>query len=462
VFSVGYNGSPELFDLLSDYRGHIGSLYFPIARRYLTSARPSLSGADDPDYPLNVVERCRDLGIESHLLLNATCGGERAFSRSLLDPIIDHVAALRRRGLTAVVVTNPAHIPPLARAVDGLAIHTSVNCYIRGVESALYYRDLGVDCLTIDRDVNRDLQLLRRIRAASGLPTKIILNEGCLSQCIYRLAHTNYMAHFRPDEPAYLDATLPDAACARLLAQRPERVFRSPFIRPEDLRHYGGVADSFKLSTRVWHTREIDRLLQAYVTGRYESDLLDLIEGAGIHRLFQYIDNGLLTETGFFERLTACVDHCRGCGYCGQLLREASIVSPGYLNPEEAHAQEGRAERLLARRLGARPDDPSANLCLARRLLDKGQHARAREAVGRVLSADPRETRAHWIEGLAYEREGNLRAAAAAYGRGLAGAPKDAALRAALARCQPKSGTGTHPHRAVTDRPMEISACPRP
>jgi hypothetical protein len=39
-----------------------------------------------------------------------------------------------------------------------------VNCYLKTYEQAIFFKDLGFDVLTIDRDINRDLELIKKIK----------------------------------------------------------------------------------------------------------------------------------------------------------------------------------------------------------------------------------------------------------------------------------------------------------
>jgi collagenase-like PrtC family protease len=63
--------------------------------------------------------------------------------------------------------------------IPGLEIQASVNCYIKTVEQAEYFSDC--DVITTDRDINRDIGLIKEIMDATGKRIKILINEGCLN-----------------------------------------------------------------------------------------------------------------------------------------------------------------------------------------------------------------------------------------------------------------------------------------
>ena len=73
-FSIGYNYDFKLFDLLEGYKDNIETIYFPLPERYIGSGR----ALGESKYYLNqipeIIKRCSSLGINSQILLNATCG----------------------------------------------------------------------------------------------------------------------------------------------------------------------------------------------------------------------------------------------------------------------------------------------------------------------------------------------------------------------------------------------------
>jgi hypothetical protein len=48
---------------------------------------------------------------------------------------------------------------------------------LKTVEQALYFKKIGIDILTIDRDINRDLKLIEQIKKKTGLKIQLMLNE---------------------------------------------------------------------------------------------------------------------------------------------------------------------------------------------------------------------------------------------------------------------------------------------
>ena len=111
-----------------------------------------------------------------------------------------------------------------------------------------------------------------------------------------------------------------DGMCIITVSKHPHKIFSAPFIRPEDLHRYDGVTKVFKLSTRNFDTKRIEKVLKAYINKRYDGNLVDLLNTAYIHEVFKYIDNSALNNVDFFERITGCDDDCESCDYCKELL----------------------------------------------------------------------------------------------------------------------------------------------
>lgn len=240
------------------------------------------------------------MGVKSLMLLNATCDG-----LADMNKVIDYVSKLRN--LDGVVITNPMYIPELKNL--GLEIQSSVNCYVKTVEQARDLKEMGVDVITIDRDINRDLELIKEIKSV-GIKLKALVNEGCLRNCPFRKIHFNLISH----DIDTID--FDKRSCITVLRRHPEKVFQIPFIRPEDLKYYKDI-DYFKIATRTMDTIKIGIILDAYVNQKFEGDLLFLLSGKGIFEYFAEIDNRILSENDFLNR--ALKDDFKG------LLEKAAV-----------------------------------------------------------------------------------------------------------------------------------------
>jgi len=329
-FSIGYNFDIALLDLLSNYRDHIEALYFAIPDKYLGSGRDSYQPNSYPDDILKLIDACNSLNMRSQLLINATCGGKKGLEKKFFSRILTYINQLRNAGLTSVVTTNLIYIEEFKDKIHGIEVESSVNCYVKTVEHALYLKDLGVDILTLDRDINRNIALIKEIKNKTGLKIKIMLNEGCLRNCPFREMHYNYLSHGGSHISKLIDSKFGDAFCARVYSKSPEKVLSVPFIPPDALPYYADVADYYKLTTRTFPLPMIEACLKAYINQAFDGNLVELLDCPGVKEGFHSIDYEILKQNDFFDKLTSCDGECDECGYCHILMQEAVIINSDF------------------------------------------------------------------------------------------------------------------------------------
>lgn len=294
-FSVGYNQDIQMLGLLAIFREHIKDVYFPLPKSILGSGRV-VEQASNYDFEISqIIKFCKENKIDPVLAINPTCEGEMTGTDASEKRIIKFLEA--NAGIKGVILTNPLHARPIKQKFPKMRIIASVNCFIKNIESAQYYKKLGFDEITVDRDINRNIQLIKEIKKATDLKIRVMLNEGCLRNCPFRKIHFNMISHGRDEK--YFD----ENACLRILKKEPEKVFSIPFIRPEDLHNYS-FTDTFKLATRTTPTEKLGYVLEAYAAGKFDGDLLDLLSTRSLFSVFNRIDNKKLTEMNFFENIT--------------------------------------------------------------------------------------------------------------------------------------------------------------
>jgi collagenase-like PrtC family protease len=314
-FSIGYNHDPSMIRLIELIKDYISGFYFPIPSSIMGSGRALEQGEEYDKEIDDIIKTCDKFNVKSELLLNATCEGEGQFSK-----VVDYVKGLIDKGLKSVIVTNPIYIPEFKKL--GIEVQSSVNCYVKTVEHAMFLKDLGVDVITIDRDINRDLDLIKKIKQRTGLKIKMLVNEGCLRNCPFRKIHFNMISHFSDTNE------FDKRSCITILRKHPEKVFSIPFVRPEDIKHYSFV-DYFKLATRTMATDKIGLVLDAYVNEKFSGDLLFLLSTKSLFDYFTDINNDVLSSNNFFENIRK-----EDYDYCKELLKKAARVSLNFKTDE--------------------------------------------------------------------------------------------------------------------------------
>ena len=99
-------------------------------------------------------------------------------------------------------------------------------------------------------------------------------------------------------------------------------LLQATWIRPEDAHRYEGKVAGLKLATRMHANPRA--VVSAYVQGRYDGNLLDLLEpGFGPVLAPRSLDNRSF-PADWFEKTTACGRVCESCDYCERVLAAVS------------------------------------------------------------------------------------------------------------------------------------------
>jgi collagenase-like PrtC family protease len=148
-----------------------------------------------------------------------------------------------------------------------------------------------------------------------------------LLDCPYRLYHYNIGSHgSQKNNLFYLDYCIYKCLLKRL--ENPEEILKSPWIRPEDLKHFVEDIDYIKVAGREKDSEWVLRACKAYSEGKYDGNILDILtivtpESHELGNTFLgncpklLLNNNKLGEYTefFFKRKEICSD-CESCRYC--------------------------------------------------------------------------------------------------------------------------------------------------
>jgi len=91
-----------------------------------------------------------------------------------------------------IVVILSFEFQHLNKKDDGLFLEVSTLARVRTLQEAKYFKKMGANRITPDREIMRDTKLLTNM--SKVLPLKIMVNEGCLKDCIAKYAHYNFLS----------------------------------------------------------------------------------------------------------------------------------------------------------------------------------------------------------------------------------------------------------------------------
>jgi len=227
--------------------------------------------------------------------------------------------------------TLSRYAPDTAAALEAVP---SINCMIDNFDRlhaafeiiAASRFKMPSKCI-LDRSLNRDPARLQQITTRihkhyPDLKIELIANEGCLPYCPFKPAHDAHIAFANMTcDGADIFRLNNDFGCVGLLNDRPEVLFRSPFIRPEDVGCYEEMTDIIKICGRTLGPDFLINTVGAYLAGKYEDNLLNLMDTMEwlSHRL--HVANDKLPPD-FLDRITNCTGQCDVCSYCRTLFTE--------------------------------------------------------------------------------------------------------------------------------------------
>jgi len=304
------------------------------------------------------------LGLRFHYTLNAPWSEalERSLSgreriRAELDGLVD-------AGVDGFVIANPYLLQLVRRWYPKVCLVGSINLRVCSVQGARRVLELGADRVVMEREVNRDLRLLRSLHEELGERVLLLANSTCLMECPYQHYHalecgllSRPAAVSVPDGGRSLELDDPEACfdyCLDRFLRDPAELLRSSWIRPEDLGRYAEIGvRRIKIQGRGLPPENQLRLTSAYLDGQTPAgDLLELFPGfrdalttrsavtglgAAPPSVLQKLDMAELEATGFFsfffDRKLGCAGGCSSCQHCLATLRSVEARRTGIGSP---------------------------------------------------------------------------------------------------------------------------------
>lgn len=292
--------------------------------------------------------RCRI--PRKYALLNARFqDGGRYLSPPYLQNLMARLEGmLTRNTITGIVFADVYMLNALSDTAPSVAADLeavpSVNFMIDSADKALavletigetHFKPPGK--LPLDRALNRNPQQLAATAKAvkhcqADLKVELLVNEGCLYQCPYKLTHDSLIALLNTS--AYVDtlAVNRDLGCMRSLSRAPWRILASPFIRPEDVDSLAPDVDIIKICGRTLGPEFLKTAVNAYLQRSYTGNLFDLLDACNWMAQSVDLPNHALPRN-FRQHVTACSKNCAACQVCRDIWRQIARTKPFAIPP---------------------------------------------------------------------------------------------------------------------------------
>jgi collagenase-like PrtC family protease len=348
----------------------VHTVYGKLDRDFVGGGRPScvLNKVTKNKARLHV-DKIRQQGLKFHYLLNASCLGNREWTRAGQNELHSLLTWLSEIHTDGVVVASPYLAQLINKSYPQLKISVSCFANVNSVEKAKFWEDLGAALITLSQvELNRNFKLLKRIRKNVKLELQLIVNDNCTQDCPLFFYHNNVTSH---GSQSHGDSGnfMFDYCFLMCRFQRivdPLYFIRTAWIRPEDIKIYENIGiDRLKLVDRGMHTDAIALIVDAYSKGSYPGNLYDLFNSPSkslwlkkpnlFHKLKYFFHPfsanlfKMLKHRGVVEDIEVYIDNeklegfinyffeqdcryqsCKECGYCQDIADKAVKISPEY------------------------------------------------------------------------------------------------------------------------------------
>ncbi len=277
-FSIPYNNDFETLEKIVQLnrggKNRIEGIYLSAPQDIFGSGRDVKK--INPDHIRKVIKFCKKYSYKVDLAFNSTCEGLDWYNVTFISRTLNFIKKMRKIGVNGAIFSNPLYIQKTKKEFKDMEIIASAFCCIDSLEKAKYYENLGATTI-VPNDINRDFNMLKKIKEGTNLKIRLMVNEGCLWKCPYRIVHNNYTSHLSRSSEDFIDFA--SEICIRERARNPSTILKSGWIRPEDLKKYKKITDYFKIVGRTMPNEWIKDVVRFYLNEKYDGNLLDILAG---------------------------------------------------------------------------------------------------------------------------------------------------------------------------------------
>lgn len=254
--------------------------------------------------------------VEYYIANNHTVFTHQRSDEDFWNDYKEHMLELQECGVVGIVTGHPFFVEFIKKNTK-LKVCVSTTAEVATVRAAKFFEDLGADMICPSYSINYNINQLLEIKNNLKYATiKLLSNEMCIGDCLYRKYHQN--AYFSSHD---LDKDY-GFVCHKIMINSPVKMLQNNTIRPEDIKNYFDVTDNFKISLRqppFFDIQKNRKVVQAYAEESYNGNYIDLVS----QRLAQVINIPNSKLNDLYAVKSKCNKNCCVCNICQKIYNDA-------------------------------------------------------------------------------------------------------------------------------------------
>ena len=219
-------------------------------------------------------------GLKFNYLINSIWSQGIEFYPEGQKQIIHEIQNLVSCGVENVIVSSPGIIQIIKNEFPALNITLSTNIGICSLHEIFRWQEVGVDKIVLNRNINRDMKLLKEIQNSTPIKIELLLNSMCnlfCSQSQYHNLINNTNSNLKTQK--FIDSNNPQSQCNCNCVNKPCEMICAAWIRPEDVCLYEKIGySSFKLDGRGMNCNHMLFVIEEYLQRYHEGNFFDLFD----------------------------------------------------------------------------------------------------------------------------------------------------------------------------------------
>lgn len=335
---------------------YIYEVYGSLHEDIIGNLRPSYSIKEiDIKQLQDYIQLLHSYNIQFDYVINSTLFPIPIGAHVRTNDVLSFLSKLIEIGVDSFTVSNPYLIMLIKRFFPQIMVNASICNKISTLHQIKEFEDIGVDCIVLDRDINRKFKLLKKMHSYANVSLKLLCNSPCLYQCVNLQYHSNFSS-FLSTTHKYENSLIQHNVsnvhktpfclyyCANKLFSSPIEHLKSQWIRPEDLHYYQKIGiNLFKLDGRDKSTGYMLEVVKAYLHQKFEGNFLYLLHSSyaryveniqcdkSYNSMIQEwkigIDNRMLDKfiEQIYNKQEDCDGLCDSCVICSHFARHIVI-----------------------------------------------------------------------------------------------------------------------------------------